>query len=174
MAVDGCMVEGISIYVNRITTSQSRICDEGREIGYRIVVNPQFDRLINPAKAEILVMAFSPRSSNLRLVNLARGEMSDIELFKRSSSIRRFNPDKGRRSVMLFPGSHSRMRLVAYSSPVKLRMFPLVPSRSAIHAMSATVMLAFSALPSLFAITTRRLKSGMDTTCAVAVTGMEM
>ena len=50
------------------------------------------DRLIKPAKTEMLDMEFSPRSSNLRLDSLASGEMSDTELFQSTSSSSWVNP----------------------------------------------------------------------------------
>lgn len=102
-------------------------------------------RLVSPASAEMLEIRFPPRSSIVRSVNLAtiemfdmefvkrfryisrvnlaRGEMSDMKFSASSSCVSLVNPARGEMSEILFSPSHNHIRLVAVSSPVKLRMF---------------------------------------------------
>ena len=121
------------------------------------------------------------RCSHIRWGKFATAEISEMLLLGRCSNVSRVKPARGERSLIALLFLHSfatlsgpssnLVRCVANSSPVKSLMLAFFASRRVKVAISSAVIGVPGAIPSASSMAARRLASGMDATCAVAVSG---
>ena len=118
---------------------------------------------ISPFSGDTSVIVFSSRPSQSTLIKPARGDTSAIRFPRNLMLSKRTNPANGERSDIELCRSSMRSSLMAYSSPLRLRM-PLSSATSSVNLARSSSVIAAGALPSLSAITPRRLKSGIKLT----------
>ena len=115
-----------------------------------------------------------PRSSDSKFVNPDSAEMSERLLPDRVSDVKFVNPDSAEISEMRLTDRRSVVRFVAFSNPVRLRIFRFAALcrpdalREVNVFISASVTTAVAArfAPRALLIAARRRASGMFTFCA--------
>ena len=118
-------------------------------------------RFVKLASTDISEMLLSPRCRDVRFVKLESVEISETLLEVRLRYVRFVKLERGEISEMLLLPRCSNCKLVACSSPVRLRMSLLGASMCVKVAISSLVIGASRDLPRLSAITARRLASAM-------------